>query len=92
MFEERVGKHPDRIANIFLLYLLLYRSINMIKPILLQTNFGCDEQLLNDEIKVKHVFEFHLQSLISLSFNDTIYTSTFDSMLFSITSTSPVHS
>lgn len=82
MFEERVGRHPDRIANIFLLYLLLYRSINLIKPVLLQTNFGCEEQLLDEEIK----------SLIALSFNDTIYTSAFDSMLFSITSTSPVHS
>lgn len=52
LFDERVGKHPERLNNMFVLYVLLYRAVTIIKPILLGMNYNCGPGSSTDEIAV----------------------------------------
>lgn len=52
IFHERVGKHPDRMQNLYLVYMLVFRAIEKLVPILEDYNFGLNDPTLELETKV----------------------------------------
>jgi ERO1-like protein beta len=60
IFHERVGRYPERLQNMYLVYMLVLRAIEKLCPRLENYNFGLGDPFAEEETKVIQPINFRL--------------------------------
>ena len=53
IFHERVGKYPERLQNMYLVFMLLFRAVEKLCPRLEHYNFGLGDEFAEKNTKVQ---------------------------------------